>query len=212
MKISNKVKVIIAKVAKVFLKVFLLIASIGLLVGSYLLLNHITDYSCFDHPPTWSDFENGLNSDYVFKTPEHRRMAESIYSYRIKHDGFKKSSSEYAVIFTSIVPDSNYLAEQLSDVALHKLTTCDRVAFNKLMVYVDFFNNPAYAFCISAYDESSKRFKGDARKIIINEIFKVNPAPLSPEKGPPTKVGIVQEQIPKYSDEDLYKLLTNGLF
>ena len=198
----------------VIIQILLLIASIGLLVGSYLLFNHVKGYGCNKHSPTWEDLQTGLNPDYVFKTPQLRTMAESIYSYRIYNNDRKNFPSNYSGIFTSLDPKYVYAARDLSDIALHKLSTCDNEAFDKLMTFAAFFNHPSYASCVNAYDESNKQFRNSEhiRDIIINQIFKVNPIPMSAKDSSPTKVSIVQGQIPKYSDEDLYKLLTNGLF
>lgn len=191
----------------IVVRILLLIATIGVLIGAYVLFDKVRNQGCIEHPPTWTELnEGGLNSDYAFISDQYRNMAEIIYEYR-KSKEYQKVDLGHGVIFTSINPKATIpSATHLKDVALHKLATCDSSTFNRYINYIPFFNHPRYVECLKAYKESDKAFAENARGTIINEILKINPDPVSDSVGQ-----ALQKQIPEYVDADLYKVLTDGL-
>lgn len=194
------------------IRILLLVATIGVLVGAYILFGIIRKQGCVEHPLTWEELTTGLNSDYVFVSNQHRSMAEIIYEYR-KSKEYLKTDLGYRIIFTTIDPKAKVpSANNLRDVVLHKLITCDQAAFNKYVLYIPFFNHPRYVECLKAYNATEKVFAIGARDIILNEILKINPTLISGTDSSFNGVAqALQTQIPNYSDADLYKLLTNGL-
>lgn len=196
----------------------LLVVSIGFLLLSGYLFYSAKTALCKEHSPTWEELHNSLNSDYEFKPDNYYKiMATQIYNYRLLNE-YKKEDPGFVIIFKPINKNMTIpAADQLNDFTLHKLATCGVNDFSRLINFIPIFNHPRYVECIKSYNIETKTFTNNLREFILHQVLQINTAPITENQSiglddhVMTVIPILQTQIPKYSDEDLYKVLTKGL-
>ncbi len=169
------------------------------------------------------------NGDFINK--EARAIAQLIYEYRSRFVYDYTMKNNYINVFKVRSPNVPYKIDELSDMALYRLSTCTGAEFSKMMAFAYVYNNARFIECINAYNTQTRTFgsidlKRSTRDIIIKDILHFGDASIndlklaieSEAKRMNLNTGIsskliesVVNSLNAMTDEQLYNLINHGL-
>lgn len=235
MRVAPTIKrIIYSPIAKKSIKPLFALVSFILMVIIFIELMKSGEYECkYRHSEPYTTTINNIkiNPDGKFINQDARTLASMIYSYRTKVVFNSKIDNNYINVFGIQRPSLPYNTNELNDLTLYKLITCDIRDFDKMMFFVYVFNSPLYESCIKRYDPSTKKFvnQDDGRlvkDIIIKSLLKFgdeNETDLrksiemkinentESSKLSPTLIKAIVDTLVNMPDEQLYKFIVDGL-